>query len=129
MPGVISLRKDFSDLSDAEGNLLSGGSLHVLEVYKDTLGGLRAEIHSILRVLRHALEGLEHQVKLTDIGKIMLAAGGAGDVVLVDVGLHLLLAPGVYGTLDLDAVLLVVILDQLVGAETLLTALAVQKRI
>ena len=111
-----------SDLSDAEGNFLSGSSLYVLEVYKDTLGRLRTEIYGILRVLGYTLEGFEHQVELTDIGKVMLSAGRTGDVVLVNISLHLLLAPGVHRTLDLDAVFLIVILDQLVGAETLLTA-------
>ena len=40
-----------SDLTDSKGNLLSGGSLYVLEVYEDTLCSLRTEIYGILRVL------------------------------------------------------------------------------
>jgi len=86
-----------SDLGDAEGQFLSGGALHVLEVDEDALGSLRAEIDHVLRVLGDALEGLEHQVELTDVGPVGLAAGRAGDVVLADKILHLLMTPAVDG--------------------------------
>ena len=118
-----------TDLADAEGQLFAGGALHVLEVDKDTLGGLRTEIHGVLGVLGDTLEGLEHQVELTDVGEVMLAAGGAGDVLLLDEGLHLVLREGVDGLIQLHAVLAAPVLDELVGAETLLTLLTVHQRI
>ena len=49
-----------SDLSDTEGNLLSGSTLDILEVNKNTLSGLGTQIHRILRILGNTLEGLEH---------------------------------------------------------------------
>ena len=89
LPGVISLRKDLPIWHDAEGQLLPGGALDVLEVDEDALCRLRTQVHGVLRVLGDALEGLEHQVELTDVGPVVLAAGGAGDVVLLDEVLHL----------------------------------------
>src|SRR5699024_803662 len=53
----------FSDLADTERNFLSGCTLHVFEVHKDTLGCLRAQINSILCIFRYALECLEHKVE------------------------------------------------------------------
>ena len=69
----------FADLADAEGQLPAGRPLDIVEVNENALGRLRAQIDGVLRVLRDALEGLEHQVELADVGKIMLAAGGAGE--------------------------------------------------
>ena len=63
-----------ADLADAERQLAARGALHVDEVHKDALRRLRAEIHGVLRVLRDALERLEHQVELTDIREVVLAA-------------------------------------------------------
>ena len=59
----------------------------------------------------------------------MLAAGGAGDVLLLDEVLHLLLGEGVDGLVQLHAVLAAPVLDELVGAEALLTLLTVHQRI
>ena len=59
-----------ADLGNAEGQLFPGGALHVLEVDEDALGGFGPEIDLALGVLGHALEGLEHQVELTDLGEI-----------------------------------------------------------
>ena len=50
----------FTDLADAERNLLAGSSLYVLEVYEDTLCCLGAQIYGILRILGNTLESLEH---------------------------------------------------------------------
>ena len=113
----------FSDLSDSEGNFLSGGSLYILEVYEDTLCGLRTEIYRILCILGHALEGFEHQVELTDVCEIVFSAGGAGDLVLFDEVLHFFLAPGIHGILKLDVVVCAEVLDKLVCTETLMTLL------
>ena len=64
------------------------------------------------------LEGLEHQVELTDFGEIVLAAVGAGDLMLVDVVGHLLVSPaGDVGAVE--------VLDEVVGAVTGLALLAV----
>ena len=59
----------------------------------------------------------------------MLAAAWAADIVVIDVFLHLFLGPCVYGTFNLDSLLIHIVLNQLVGAETLFTCLAVHKRI
>ena len=75
------------------------------------------------------LERLEHEVKLTDIGEVVLAAGGAGDVVLFDKVLHLLLGEGVDGLGKLEAGLGAPVLDDLVGAEALVALAAVHQRI
>ena len=85
LPGVISLRKALADLRDAEGHLFAGGALDVHEVDEDALRGLGAQVDFALGVLGDALEGLEHQVELADIGKVRAAAFGAGDAVLLDV--------------------------------------------
>ena len=118
-----------TDLADAEGQLLAGGALDVLEVDENALGGLRTEIHRVLGILGDALEGLEHQVELPDVGEVVLAAGGAGDVVLLDEVLHLLLGEGVDGLLQSDVLLGTEVLDELVGPEALLALLAVHERI
>ena len=118
-----------TDLAHAEGQLAAGGALGVDEVGEDTLRRLGAEVHGVLRVLGHALERLEHQVKLADVGEVVLAAGGAGDIVLLDEVLHLLLGERVDGLGQLDRLLMAELLDQLVGAEALLALAAVHQRI
>ena len=64
-----------------------------VKVHKNTLGRFRTQINLVLCVFRDALEGFEHQVKLTDIGKILAAAFGAGDTMFLDKCLHLLKLP------------------------------------
>ena len=71
-----------ADLADAEGQLAAGGALGVHKVGEDALGRLRPQIHGVLGILGDALERLEHQVELADIGEVVLAAAGAGEVVL-----------------------------------------------
>ena len=75
--GCDLVTEGLTDLTDTEGNFLSGSSLYILEVYEDTLCGFGTEIYRVLRILGNTLEGLEHQVELTDIGEVMLAAGRA----------------------------------------------------
>ena len=111
------------------GQLLAGGALDVVEVDEDALRGLGAEVDGVLCVLGDALERLEHEVELTDIGEVVLAAGGAGDVVLFDKVLHLLLGEGVDGLGKLEAGLGAPVLDELVGAEALMALAAVHQRI
>ena len=83
-----------SDLTDAEGYLLPGGTLYVLEVYEDSLCGLGTKIYHVLCILGYALEGLEHQVEFTDLREVMLSAGRTRDIMLLDKILHLLMGPG-----------------------------------
>ena len=42
-------------------------------INENALRGLRAEIDLVLGILGHALIGLEHQVELADIGKVVAA--------------------------------------------------------
>ena len=114
-------------LAHAEGQLLPGGALDVLEVDENALGRLRTQVHGVLRVLGDALEGLEHQVELTDVGPVAAAAGGAGDVVRLDEILHLALAQRIHGLAQVKVVFLAPLLDDLVGAEALLALLAVHQ--
>ena len=114
-----------ADLADAERQLAARGALHVDEVHKDALRRLRAKIHGVLRVLRDALERLEHQVELTDIREVVLAARRAADVLLVDEALHLGLREGVDGLRQLLAGLGAVVLDELVCTEALMALAAV----
>ena len=118
-----------ADLADAEGELAAGGALDVVEVDKDALSGLGTQVDRVLGVLGNTLEGLEHQVELTDVGEIVLAAGGAGYLVLFDESGHLLLGEGVNGLIQGDVLLGAEVLDQLVGAEALLALLAVHEGI
>ena len=116
-----------SDLADAEGNLLAACPLYILEVYEDTLCRLGTEIYGILRILGHALEGLEHEVELADVREIVLAAGRAGNVVVVDPLDHLFIGPAVGGSADIDAVFVGKVLNELICPEALMAFLAVHQ--
>jgi len=118
-----------TDLSDTKWNFLSGSSLYILEVYKNTLSSLWTKVYSILSILGYTLECLEHQVELTDICKVVSTTAWAADMLVFDVLLHLFLGPAVYRTFDLNAMLIVIIFDQLVSAETFFTLLTVHQRI
>ena len=121
--------ESLAHLAHAEGQLAPGGALGVDEVGEDALRRLRPQIHGVLGVLGDALERLEHQVELPDVGEIVLAAAGAGDVVLLDEVLHLLLGEGIDGLGQLHAVLAAPILNELVRPEPLLALPAVHQRI
>ena len=118
-----------TDLADTERKLLTGRTLYVLEVYEDTLCGLRTEIYGILRILGNTLEGLEHEIELTDTGEVVLTAGRTRNLMLLDEGFHLFLRHRICRTTDIDAVRLCEILDQLIGTETLVALLTVHQRI
>ena len=118
-----------ADLSDAEGQLAAGGALDVYKVGEDALSGLGTEVNGVLSVLGDTLEGLEHQVELTDIGEVVLAAGGAGDVVLLHEVLHFSVGVCVNGLGELEAGLCAPVLNDLVRAETLVALAAVHQRI
>ena len=109
-------------LAHAEGQLAAGGALDVGKVDKDALRGLGTQIAGRGAVLGHADGGLEHQVELADGGKVVLAAHGADDVlVLCNERIHLVKAHGVHVHLG------VLLTDQLVGAVTGLAGTAVQQ--
>ncbi len=57
----------------------------------------------------------------------MLFTAGAGDFVFIDVRFHFVVRPAVYD--NIKVVFAYVVLDKLVGAETLLTFLTVHKRV
>ena len=116
-------------LTNAKRNLLTGGALDILEVYEDALCSLRTQIQLILRVLGNALEGLEHQIELTDVGPVVLAAGRACDLMLINECLHLSLAERINTLAEIVVVLSTPVLNYLVGTETLLALLAVHQRI
>ena len=119
----------FTDLSDSKWNFLSGGSLYILKVYENTLRGFRTKVYGIFCILSYTLEGLEHQVKLTDVCKVMFAAAWAGNLMLFDKFHHLFLRPGIYASFNLDPMLCTVVLDQLICTETLMALLTVHQRI
>jgi len=120
----------FTDLTDSERNFLSGSTLYVFEVYEDTLCSLRTKIYGVLRILCNTLEGFEHQVELTDIGKVMFSAGRTRNLMLLDEVLHLFLGPCVYtAAFDFNAFFLAEVFDQLVCTETLVALFTVHQRI
>ncbi len=118
-----------SDLTDSEGQLLPGGSLHILEVNKDALGCLGAQVNRILGILGDTLEGLEHQVELTNAGEVMLAAVRAGHLVILDELLHLLMRPGIHRAVQLQCILCREVLNKLVGTETGMALLTIHQGI
>ena len=75
----------FADLRHAERDLFARGALDVRKVHKDALRGLGTQIELVFGALGDALEGLEHQVELTNIGEVVLAAVGTGNLLFFDV--------------------------------------------
>ena len=127
--GSDLVTEGLTDLCDTERHLLSGGSLYVYEVGENTLSGLGTEIYGVLCVLGYALEGLEHKVELTDVGEVVLAAGGAKDVMLFNEFLHFCVSEGIDGLGKLKRVLCTPILDKLISTESFVALAAVHKGI
>ena len=125
--GSNLVTEGLADLTDAERHLHSRGSLHVQEIDEYALRRLGAEIQRADAVLGDALKGLEHQVELTNAREVRLAADGALDLVLLDIRLHFGVRPR--GDIHLDAVLLIVVLDEVIRTVTRLAALAVHQGI
>ncbi len=123
------IAEGLSDLADAERELLSGGSLDILEVHENALCCLGTQINRIGRIFRDALERLEHQIELTDIGPVKTAAGRAGNLELVDEAHHFVIAPAVDTAVERHIMCLRVVLDQIVSAKTFAAGLAVHQRI
>ncbi len=117
-----------ADLADAERQFLPGGTLYVVEVYKDALSCLRTEIHRVLGILGDALKGLEHQVELADTGEIGLAAFRAGNVVLGDVLFEFFIAPAVDDDLR-HTVGCMIIFNEFVRPKSGFAGLAVYQRV
>ncbi|MPM88327.1 hypothetical protein SDC9_135429 [bioreactor metagenome] len=114
-------------LSDAERQLAPGCALHVFEVYEHALRRFRTQIQLGAAVLRHALMGFEHHVKLADIRKVAFPAAGAGDLFFADVG-HQRLVWQTVGH-HVDAIVLVVLLHKVVGPVAHFTGFAVNERV
>ena len=79
----------FTYLGYSERHFLSCGSLHISEVYEDSLCSFRSQINLCLGILCYTLESLKHQVELTDSGKIRLAAFRTRDVIFGNVAFKL----------------------------------------
>ena len=109
-------------LTNAERHLLARGALNAREVDKNALCSLRAEVQLALCVFRNTLERLEHQVELADVRKVVAAAFRAGNVVVGDELLHLLVRPTVCGFAG-------EVFNELIGTMTGLAVLAVHQRI
>ena len=114
-----------TDLTDAEGKLLTGGTSHVVEVDEDALCSFGTEVDRARAFLGNTDKGLEHQVELTDRGEVAASAIGAGDLVLLDVCHHFVVRPAC-GVI-IQIVLECVVLDELIRAVTRAADLTVHK--
>ena len=79
-----------TSLANSEWELLSLGTLDVLEVDEDALSGLWTEIDDAAAVIGDTDVGLEHHIELTDWGEFSLSADWALNVVLLNEFVHLL---------------------------------------
>ena len=77
-----------ADLANTKRQFLTHGSLYVSEVYEHALCCFRTQIDCVLGIFQNTLEGLEHQVELSDVGKVMRTAVRTGNVVFSDVINH-----------------------------------------
>ena len=118
------IAEGFADLRDTSRQFFAGGAHHILEIHKDALRRFRPQINLVGGVFRHAGIGLEHQVELTDAGKVLLAANRAHNVMLGNILFQLLICPAIAGFLAVCKVL-----NQFIRAETRLAGLAVHQRI
>ena len=116
-----------TDLADTERHLFAGGPLDVLEVDENALRGLGPQVQGGGGVFRDALEGLEHQVELTDVREVLAAAFRAGDVVVGDVLLHLLEGHGL--CLVVEAVRFDEVFDEVVRAVAGMAVFTVHERV
>ena len=115
-----------ADLADTEGQLAAGGALDVGKVDENALCGLGTQVAGRRAVLGNTDGSLEHQVELADGGKVMLAADGADDLgVGGDEFVHLVKGHGI----DVHALALLTLGDELVRAVAALAGAAVQQRV
>ena len=80
-----------SDLCNTERNFFSCSTLDICEVHEDTLCGFGTEIKFRLAVLCNTLKGLEHEIKLSYIRKVVFSAVGTYYFMLIYVIHHLLI--------------------------------------
>ena len=118
----------FTHLSDAEGDLFPGSTLHIFKIHEYALSSFRSQENLRLGILGNALERLEHQIELPDSREIALAAFRAFYPLLFYEGLQLFIGPAVYGDI-VHPVFLEPAFDELVGSESGLTALTVYQRV
>ena len=94
--GCNLISERLTDLTYPKRNFLSGSTLHIFEIDKNSLCRFRSEVYRVFVIFRNTLKRLEHQVKLTDICKIMLTTGRTGNIVFFNKVLHLFLTPRIY---------------------------------
>ena len=85
-------------LGDAVGNGHAGSRCNVLELGENRLSRLGTQIRDVRGILDRSDDRLEHQIKLTNIGKIVLTTGRTWNVVLFYEAFHLLITPSIYTT-------------------------------
>ena len=76
---MISLRKDLPIWPIPKGTFFLEVLCTFLKFTKIPCAVSGRKIYSVLRILGNTLEGLEHQVELTDVCEIVFAAGGAAE--------------------------------------------------
>ena len=111
-----------TDLSDTKWQLLTHGALYVFKIDKHPLCRFRAQIDSTLRILYDTLKGFKHQIKLTDIRKIMRSAFWTFQLMLFNIIHHCFIAPALNANLTVCSVL-----NQLIGTKSGFTLLAVHQ--
>ena len=119
----------FTNLSNTERQFLSGCSLNIFKVYKDTLSCFRSQIYCIFGIFSYTLECFEHQVKLTNISKVMFATGRAWNLMLFNEFFHLFLTPCVHTLFQSNAFFCTEIFNHLICTETLMTFFTIHQRI
>ena len=82
--GGYLISEGLAYLTDTERYFASCCALDIYKVHENTLRGLGTKIHGVLSILRNALEGFEHKVELSYVGKVVLAARGARDIVVLN---------------------------------------------
>ena len=127
--GSNLIAEGLADLADTKRQMLSRRALYILKVDKNTLCRFRTKVDGVGGILRYPLEGLEHQIELTDVGPVELTAGRAGNLELIDKAHHFIVGPSVNRSVQRQLVLMCIALNQLIRTETLSAGLAVHQRI
>ena len=72
--GIDLVAKGFSDLCDAEGQLLTGGVEHIAEIHKDRLRCLGAEIDQVVLAFNRASVAFEHEIEIARFREVAAPA-------------------------------------------------------
>ena len=112
-PGVISLRKDLPICPIPNGIFFLEVLCTFLKFTKIPCAVSGRRYTVFFCILSYTLEGLEHQVELTDLCKVVFSTGRTFDIMLFNISRHLLLAPCIHASFQFDSILLCVIFDQL----------------